>query len=93
MFNNTKLDYSRYVFFYINYLISKERYEEAKDITDNIDVINNSLLILQTKNWIDKKQFNKISSIFSCKNNADILSEFFYLIASLYSAEENYKKI
>ena len=92
LLNETQLDYSRYIFFYINYLISEEKYKEAKDITDSADVINSNLLILQTKNWIDTKQFNRISSIFSCKNETDILSEFFYLIASLYSSEENYKK-
>ena len=92
LLNKTQLDYSRYVFFYINYLISEEKYKEAKDITDSVDVINSNLLVLQTKNWVDAKQFNKISSIFSCKSETDILSEFFYLIASLYSSEEDYKK-
>ena len=92
LLNETQLDYSRYIFFYINYLISEEKYKEATDITDSADVINSNLLILQTKNWIDTKQFNRISSIFSCKSETDILSEFFYLIASLYSSEEAYKK-
>ena len=92
LLNKTQLDYTRYIFFYINYLISEKKYKEAKEITDSADIINSNLLILQTKNWIDNRQFNKISSIFSCKNEADILSEFFYLIASLYSSEEDYKK-
>ncbi|MBS56929.1 MAG: hypothetical protein CMP16_03535 [Rickettsiales bacterium] len=92
LLNKTQLDYTRYIFFYINYLISEKKYKEAKEITDSADIINSNLLILQTKNWIDNKQFNKISSIFSCKNEADVLSEFFYLIASLYSSEEDYKK-
>ena len=92
LLNETQLDYSRYIFFYINYLISEEKYKEAKDITDSVNVINSNLLVLQTKNWVDAKQFNKISSIFSCKSETDILSEFFYLIASLYSSEEDYKK-
>ncbi len=92
LLNKTKLDYSRYIFFYINYLISLGKYTEAKYITDSADVINSNLLILQTKNWIEAKQFNKITNIFSCKNETDILGEFFYLIASLYSSEEDYKK-
>ena len=92
LLGKTRLDYSRYIFFYINYLISNKKYKEAKDITDSIDVINSNLLILQTKNWIETKEFRKISSIFSCKNETDILGEFFYLIASLYSSEEDYKK-
>ena len=92
LLNKTQLDYTRYIFFYINYLISKGEHKKAKGITNSADVINSNLLILQTKNWIDTGQFGKISSIFSCKNETDILSEFFYLIASLYSSEEDYKK-
>ena len=92
LFNKTEMDYSRYIYFYINYLISEKKYKEAKEITDSADVINSSLLILQTKSWIDMKKFKKINSIFSCENKSDILAEFFYLISSLYSSEENYIK-
>ena len=92
LFNKTEMDYSRYIYFYINYLISEKKYKEAKEITDSADIINSSLLILQTKNWIDMKKFKKINSIFSCDNKADILGEFFYLISSLYSSEEDYIK-
>jgi len=44
-------------------------------------------LISQTKNWIDKKEFEKFNEIFSCKSETDILSEFFFLIANIYSSE------
>ena len=92
LFNKTQLDYSRYLYFYVNYLISKKMYKDAKYITDTADVINSNLLILETKNWIDTKKFKKISSIFSCQKENDILGEFFYLIASIYSSERDYKK-
>ena len=86
------MDYSRYIYFYINYLISKDRYKEAKEITDSADIINSSLLILQTKKWIDTKKFKKISSLFFFEKESDILGEFFYLISSLYSSEGDYIK-
>ena len=92
LFDKTQLDYSRYLYFYVNYLISKKMYKDAKYITDTADVINSNLLILETKNWIDTKKFKKISSIFSCQKENDILGEFFYLIASIYSSERDYKK-
>ena len=92
LLNKTQLDYSRYIFFYVNYLISLGKNEEAKNIINSLDPINSNLLILQTKNWIEADQFIKISSIFSCKKETDILGEFFYLIASLYSSEESYAK-
>ena len=47
---------------------------------------------MQTKNWINTKKYKQIVKLFSCKNENDILSEFFYLIASIYSSEEEYKK-
>ena len=92
LFNKSQMDYSRYIYFYINYLISKDRYKEAKEITDSADVINSSLLILQTKKWIDTKKFKKISSLFFFEKESDILGEFFYLISSLYSSEGDYIK-
>ena len=92
LFNKSQMDYSRYIYFYINYLISKDRYKEAKEITDSADIINSSLLILQTKKWIDTKKFKKISSLFFFEKESDILGEFFYLISSLYSSEGDYIK-
>ena len=54
--------------------------------------MKDSLLLVQTKDWIDKKKINNFNKIFSCKNSQDIMGEFFYLISSLYSAEGNIKK-
>lgn len=90
--DSTEVDYSRYIFFYINYLIEQNQFSKAKKITDQIDILNSSLLIAQTKNWIDKKEFEKFNQIFSCKNETDILSEFFFLIANLYSSENELEK-
>ena len=35
-------------------------------------------------------KINKISEIFNCSNSNHILSEFFYLIANLYSTQNDY---
>ena len=43
--NSNGDDYSRYTFFYINYLVENNRYQEAKKITDNLDYLKTSLLI------------------------------------------------
>ena len=90
--DSTEVDYSRYIFFYINYLIEQNQFSKAKEITDQIDILNSSLLIAQTKNWIDKKEFKKFNQIFSCKNKTDVLSEFFFLIANIYSSENELEK-
>jgi len=85
-------DYSRYIFFYLNYLIENNGYEEAKNITANIDYLNSSLLISQGKKWIKDQKLEEFKKIFSCSNTTDIVSEFFFLISNLYSSQESYEK-
>jgi len=92
LINSKNEDYSRYIFFYINYLIENDEYDEAKNITDNIDYLNSSLLISQGKKWIDDKKIGEFKKIFSCSNSNDIVSEFFFLVSNLYSSQENYEK-
>tara|TARA_B110001450_G_scaffold249215_1_gene266355 strand:+ start:1297 stop:2982 length:1686 start_codon:yes stop_codon:yes gene_type:complete len=85
-------DYSRYIFFYINFLIEDNRYEEAKEITDSIDYLNSSLLISQGKKWIEDQNLNEFQKIFSCRNSNDIISELFFLVANLYSSQNDYER-
>ena len=85
-------DYSRYAFFFVNYLIESEKYDEAKQITDDFDYLNSSLLISQGKKWIEDKKFKNFLDIFSCTNSSDIMGEFFFLIANLYSSQGDYEK-
>ena len=85
-------DYSRYIFFYINYLIEKKKYQEAKDITSNLEYLKSSLLISQGKKWIENEKPKKFLKIFSCRNPNDIVGELFFLVSNLYSAQENYEK-
>jgi hypothetical protein len=84
--------YTRFIFFYINYLIEDNRYLEAKEITDDLKYSNSSLLISQGKKWIENKKLEKFKKIFSCKNSNDVLGEFLYLVANLYSSQEDYGK-
>ena len=85
-------DYSRYKYFYISYLIENNKYEEAKQITDSLDYLDSSLLISQGKKWIEDKRLGEFKKIFSCKNANDITSELFFLVANLYSSENNYEQ-
>ena len=92
LINSQKEDYSRYIFFYINYLVENDKYDLAKDITDNLDYLNSSLLISQGKKWIDDQKLEEFKKIFSCNNTTDIVSEFFFLVSNLYSSQDNYEK-
>jgi tetratricopeptide (TPR) repeat protein len=92
LINSQNDDYTRYIFFYLNYLIENDEYEEAKNITNNINYLNSSLLISQGKKWIDDKKLEEFKKIFSCSNITDIVSEFFFLVSNLYSSQNNYEK-
>jgi tetratricopeptide (TPR) repeat protein len=85
-------NYTRYIFFYLNYLIANDGYEEAKIITDNLDYLNSSLLISQGKKWIEDQKSEEFKKIFSCSNTTDIISEFFFLVSNLYTSQDNYEK-
>ncbi len=77
LINNPDGDYSRYIFFYINYLIENNQIEEAKAVTDQLEYISSTLLLSQSKSWVDGKKFKEFGKIFSC-NNQMILSVSFY---------------
>ena len=90
--NSEAADYSRYLFFYTNYLTHKKRFDLVNEISLEIDELSSNLIILQTKSWIDKSRFNEIKEIFSCKNENDLLAEFFYLVSNLYSSQDEYEE-
>ncbi len=92
LINGNQTDYSRYIYFYLTYLIENQKLEEAKALTDELDYINITLLLSQGKSWVEKKEFKKFSKIFSCKNHTDIVSEFLFLISNLYSSENEFDK-
>ena len=92
LINNSQADYSRYIYFYLTYLMEKEHIEKAKAITDEIDFINTTLLLSQGKSWIDSNEYLKFSKFFSCSNHNDILGEFLFLISNLYSSDNEFEK-
>ena len=87
-----KADHSRYIFFYINYLIENNKYDEANEIANNLDYSNASLLISQGKKWVKDKKLEEFEKIFSCRNPNDISSELFFLIANVYSSQNDYER-
>ena len=92
LINNQQGDYSRYIFFYLNHLIHNKQENEAVAVVDQFDYINSTLLLSQSKSWIDKNRFKEFNKIFSCKNHNDVVSEFLFLISNLYSSQDNFEK-
>ncbi len=85
--NYSQIDYTRYLYFYLSYLIENQRFDEANVAVENIEYINSTLLLSQGKNWIENGNFKEFSKIFSCKNHNHIISEFLFLISNLYSSQ------
>ena len=92
LINNQQGDYSRYIFFYLNYLIDNNKLNEARLVVEQIDYINSTLLLSQSKSWVDKEKFDDFGKIFSCKDHNDLVSEFLFLISNLYSSQDNFEK-
>ena len=85
-------NFSRYNFFLINYLLSKNKTKEAKTTIQNSrKKYSSNLLLKQTENLFLNNENKKIRNFFNCKNPKDSLAEFFYVIANLYSSERDYQ--
>ncbi len=92
LINNPDGDFSRYIYFYINYLIENKKIDEAKAVAAQFDYISSTLLLSQSKSWIENGKFKEFNKIFSCNNHNDIISEFLFLISNLYSSQDNFEK-
>jgi tetratricopeptide (TPR) repeat protein len=92
LINSSEGDYSRYIFFYINYLIENKKIDEVKAVTDQLEYLNSTLLLSQSKSWVDNDNFDEFNKVFSCNNHNDIVGEFLFLISNLYSSQDNFEK-
>ena len=91
LINDPESDFTRYIYFYISYLVENDNLNEARVITDEIEFLNSTLLLSQGKSWIDNGNLQKFKEVFSCKNHNDLIAEFLFLISNLYSAQDNYE--
>jgi len=92
LINSPESDYSRYLFFYLGNIIENRDYDMANEISKTIEPLKSSLLIAQSNKWIEERNYNKFNHYFSCKSEKDLLAEFFFLIANLYSSQDQFKE-
>ena len=92
LINNLDGDYSRYIFFYISYLIENKKIDEAIALAAQYEYISSTLLLSQSKIWIDNGKYEEFNEIFSCNNHNDIIGEFLFLISNLYSSQDDFEK-
>jgi len=87
--SKTKINYSRYHFFHINYLISKGKEKQAESILRfSLNLYPTNLILNQLKD--DFVQKNKYTNQFNCQNINHVIAEVFYIIANGLSSQKNY---
>jgi tetratricopeptide (TPR) repeat protein len=87
--SNPDVNYSRYSFFYSNYLLSKNNEKKTKEVLiSSLKKNPNSLILNQLKIDLIKKNFfyNK----FDCKNITNVIAEMFYVTANALAAQKNH---
>ena len=91
LINETNVDFSRYNYFYINYLYKNKNFNKAKIVLEkSLNQSPRNLLLNQTKLDIHNKRKNIVTNQFNCKNIKDIYAELFYLIANAFSTQSLY---
>jgi len=86
-------DYSsRYNFFLINYLLHKNNNIKAEEIIQKgREDYSSNLLIKQSEDFVFKKNYKKIKGFFNCNDPKDSIAEIFYVMANIYSTNQDYK--
>ena len=87
--NNEKSNFSRYHFFFANYLANKKKILQAKKVIKAAsETYPRNLLINQFKATLNTEEKNK--NQFNCKNVEQIIAEVLYLLANALSSTSNY---
>ncbi len=100
LINTKTTDFTRYTFFYVNYLLRKNLKKESVLILDkSLTKVPRNLLLNQLKIDLEKNKIKKLNDKFNCRNVSNIIAELFYVTAnalstqSLYSASNYYINI
>ena len=87
---NPNIDFSRYIFFYVNYLLNKEdAKEEAQNILqDSLKQYPKNLILNQLN--VDIEQNRKTNNQFDCSEPNQVIAEMLYVVANALAAQRNY---
>ena len=89
---NENYNFSRYNFFLAHYLLFKNKNLEAKKIIKNArEKYNSNILLKEVEGFLLNDNTKKIKNFFDCKEPKDSIAEFFYVLANLYSSENEYQ--
>ena len=91
LINDDATDFSRYTFFYVDYLLKKNNYQKANSILNNqLQNTPRNLLLNQLKGDIEINKKNLLQNNFNCKNISHIVAEIFYITANALSSQSLY---
>ena len=82
---NQNIDFSRYNYFYANYLTKKGKIDQAKEIiTSSLELYPRNLLLNQYQFNLTSGNFKRS---FNCQNLSHIVAEIFYVTANALSSQ------
>ena len=88
--NDENVNFSRYNFFYSNFLVNNgQKQAGIKAIKNAYENFPGNLLISQFKKSLEEGEKN--NNVFECKNASNVLAEAFYIISSALSSQMQYK--
>ena len=91
LISNTNVDFSRYYFFYSNYLLSKNNIQQANLIIEDALTTNPRNLILnQLRSDLQKSKNSALADKFNCKNISHSLAEILYVVSNALSSQSIY---
>ena len=90
LFANPNIDFSRYIFFYVNYLLEKDdTKEEAENILqDSLKQYPKNLILNQLN--VDIEQNRKTNNQFDCSEPNQVIAEMLYVVANALAVQSNY---
>ena len=87
--SDNNVNYSRYLFFHINYLFSKNKENKVKKILESsLNLRPKNLMLNQLK--VDLKKRKTFNNQFDCKNSKHVIAEIFYIVANALTLQQNY---
>jgi tetratricopeptide (TPR) repeat protein len=83
------INYSRYFFFHIKYLASKNKEEKVKEILQfSLNLHPKNLILNQLR--VDLEQKKIFNNKFDCTNTTHIVAEILYIVANGLASQQNY---
>ena len=91
LINDKNTDFSRYAFFYANYLLKKDLKKKANLVLGaKLNDVPRNLLLNQFYLDIQQNKLNHLQNNFDCKNISNIIAELFYITANALSTQGIY---